>query len=215
MRIYAVADLHARPGLLEAVKSNVIRYRPDVLVAAGDIASFFHPDRVLGRLSKVGVPVFAVRGNTDLRRMEWLFRTYDNIVPLHLNRVVFKGISFTGLSGTLPVPFRTRIGIREKALIQKCSELLDRQSVLVVHPPPYGVLDQVMGKYHAGSRSVAGLVERKQPLVVLCGHIHEAFGCARMGDTKVVNCNVKGKGRGALIEIGKNRSPEIEMLAGG
>ncbi len=37
MRIYAVADVHGRPGRIENIRKTISEIRPDVLVVAGDI----------------------------------------------------------------------------------------------------------------------------------------------------------------------------------
>ncbi|MBS3809191.1 MAG: metallophosphoesterase family protein [Desulfobacterales bacterium] len=215
MRIYAVADIHARPERIVKIRENIARYRPDVLVIAGDITAWFHPARVLARLNRLGLPVLIIRGNTDLKRVEKLAGFYDNLCSLHLNQKQVKGISFAGLSGTIPIPFRSRAGMREKSLLAKTGQLIGRNSVLVVHPPPHGVLDQVMGKYNAGSKGIYRLVEQKQPRLVLCGHIHEAFGCVRLADSWIVNCNMAGHRQGSIVDIEAHGNPEIRMLEAG
>jgi len=212
MRIYAVADIHARPERMERIRANIAAHKPDVLVISGDIGGFRRPAQVLAAIDALAVPVLAVRGNTDLKRVETLFGSSDNIQSLHLNRILIAGVGFVGISGTVPVPFRSRIALREKQAIQRVRALLDPGSVLVVHPPPYGILDQVMGRYHAGSRAVSRLVVQKQPRLVLCGHIHEAFGCVRMGASWIVNCNMAGSRQGAVVDIGPAAGPEIKML---
>ncbi len=211
MRIYAVADIHARPERMERIRANILAEQPDVLVIAGDIGSFRKPARVLSELNAMPVPVLAVRGNTDLKRVERLIDLYDNIQSLHLNRVRMAGIDFVGISGTVPVPFRSRLGFREKQVVRKALDLLDTRTVFVVHPPPFGALDQVMGKYPAGSRAVSALIARKQPRLVLCGHIHEAFGFVRMGGSWIVNCNMAGGRQGAVVDMTAEGTPKIEM----
>lgn len=213
MRIYAVADIHGRPGRIERIRANIAADKPDVLVIAGDIGSFRQPARVLSQLNAMPVPVLAIRGNTDLKRVEKLFDVYDNIQSLHLKRVRMAGVDFVGISGTIPVPFRSRLGFREKQVVKQARDLLDTAAVLVVHPPPFGVLDQVMGRYSAGSRAVSALIARKQPRLVLCGHIHEAFGWVRMGGSWIVNCNMAGGREGVVVDMAAGGAPEIQMRA--
>ncbi len=214
MRIYAVADVHARPERMDRIRRNITKYAPDVLVIAGDITSYRKPADVLSNLNILPVPVLVVRGNTDLKRMEKLFDAFGNIFSLHLNRIKIKGVNFVGISGTVPVPFRTRVGFRQKRLIQRLNALVDRETVFIAHPPPYGTLDRVMGKFHAGSRFVKDLIVEIQPRLMLCGHIHEDFGHARLGDTHVVNCNMANNRQGALVDIERMGNPVIQLLAG-
>ena len=212
MRIYAVADVHARSARIDQIRANIGQYAPDVLVIAGDITSYRQPEAVLQEFDRMAVKVLAVRGNTDLKRMERQFDTYTNIIHIHLRRVEIQGVNFVGVSGTIPVPFRSRVGFRQKSLMQKAGALLDRESIFIAHTPPYGTLDKVIGKFHAGSKAVSELIRTVQPRLMLCGHIHEDYGHARFGETHVVNCNMGGNRQGAIIDIEKTGRPEVLML---
>lgn len=81
--------------------------------------------------------------------------------------------------------------------------------ILVCHQPPYGYLDKVnnsaapkdwKGK-HAGSKVILDYVKKYQPKVVLCGHIHEAKGEAKIGKTKVYNLGWHGNYK--VIDLNK------------
>ena len=215
MRVYAVADIHAKPGLIDRVRSAVAEYAPDVVVVAGDINNYANPHAAFGPLDNLRVPVLAVRGNTDLSWHERLFSRYASITSLHLNRIQIRGVPFTGISGTVPVPFRSRIRFFEKALLRAAEKQICSQTVLVVHPPPYGTLDRVLGRLSAGSRGVAALVSSCRPKVVLCGHIHEDAGALLLGDTLVVNCSIGRSGSGAVLDFGgvdEAGYPAVEWL---
>ena len=74
--------------------------------------------------------------------------------------------------------------------------------MLVVHEPPYRVLDRVPSGERIGSRVVRDRVLRLRPRLLACGHVHESPGVERVGDTLVVNCTMgDGKTGGALIEV--------------
>lgn len=215
MRVYAVADIHAKPGLIGRVRSVVADYTPDVVVVAGDINNYANPHAAFGPLDGLGVPVLAVRGNTDLSWHERCFSRYANITHLHLHRIRIRGVPFTGISGTLPVPFRSRIRFFEKALLRAAANNICEQTVLVVHPPPYGTLDRVLGRLSAGSRGVSALVSACSPKVLLCGHIHEDAGALRLGGTLVVNCSIGSAGSGVVLDFdGLNEAgfPAVKMI---
>ena len=212
MRIYAVADIHGRRDRMILIKENTIKLKPDVLIVAGDITHFIDPVPTIARLNDMPVPVLAIRGNTDLKRVEHLIGKYPNIRPLHLKNIVIENAGFVGMSGTVPVPFSSRISLREGPVIGKVMSLLKRDSILVAHPPPWGTLDEVLGRFHAGCRSLRRIVSRIQPRLLICGHIHERPGTAFIGETLVINCAMGRTGAGAVIDLNVDQDPRVEML---
>jgi len=61
--------------------------------------------------------------------------------------------------------------------------------VLATHTPPYGTsVDELPDGRHAGSRAIREFIEREQPRLCVCGHIHEGGGREHiLGRTRVVN----------------------------
>lgn len=212
MLIYAVADIHGKERRFAKIERQLVVYKPDVMVIAGDLSNYTKPERALERLNALPLPVLVIRGNTDLKRVEQRFEAYPNLIPLHLKTVTIGKIPFLGLSGTIPVPFRSRIRFKESDLFNRAAALVTAHTVLVAHPPPYGFLDEVAGKIHAGSRKLYHLVVGRQPAFLLCGHIHERPGIVRIGRSLVVNCNVTRGRAGALIEIHPGQSRSVTLL---
>ena len=212
MRIYAVADIHGKQARIARIRQVISELKPDALVVAGDITGYVNSDSVMNRLNEMPVPVLAIRGNTDIKKVDRLLDLYPNTSSLHLKEQKINGVQFVGVSGTIPVPFSSRLGWREKKIINTLAVLVDNNVVLVVHSPPRGVLDDVFGRFHAGCRRLYQLVVQRQPRLVLCGHIHECPGVATIGQTTVVNCSVAGTGRGAVVDFESNGSFRISML---
>ncbi len=68
-----------------------------------------------------------------------------------------------------------------------------RGAVLVSHSPPFGHLDDVGGR-SMGSRAVLEGVQRAQPRLVVCGHIHGRWGSESwIGSSHVVNAGPRGR----------------------
>ena len=212
MLIYAVADIHGKKSRLTKIERQLAVHKPDLMVIAGDLSNYLQPDRVLAHLNALPLPVLVIRGNTDLQRVQARFQSYPNLKPLNLQPVMISQIPFVGLSGTIPVPFRSRIRFKEKNLFKQAATRVTKQTVLVAHPPPYGFLDEVAGRFHAGSRKLADLIVGAQPALVLCGHIHERPGAVSIGQSLVVNCNVTRDSSGALITIQPGQSPSVTLL---
>ncbi|BBO71251.1 metallophosphoesterase [Desulfosarcina alkanivorans] len=212
MLIYAVADLHGRFQRMQRVRREVAIHRPDVLVLAGDISTPWQPAAMLDTLNCLNLPVLLVRGNSDRRDLVPRLRPFARLRSVHLRRARFNGLEIVGIDGTLPLPFHSRLGFRETELVARVSGMLRPHSVLVVHPPPYGIRDRVLGRFHAGSRAVRRLVNRCSPALVVCGHIHEQAGVETIGPTTVVNCAMGRSGGGALIRYDGQSTPACTML---
>ena len=212
MRVYAVADIHGKPVKIEQIRKVIEEFKPDTLVVAGDITSYVNADGVIGQLSSMPVPVLAVRGNTDLPKVDRLLEHYTNTSSLHLRNQTVGGVQFTGVGGTIPVPFNSRISWREQGIFDRLATWVDEDTVLVVHCPPRGVLDEVLGKFHAGCRRLYQLISVRQPRAVLCGHIHERPGIAYIGRTPVVNCCLSRAGSGAIVDFDSHGAVTVKML---
>ena len=212
VRLLAVADLHARAARLDRLAAAVARLAPDAVVVAGDVTAYLAPDPVIARLARLPVPVLAVRGNSDLPVVARLLDHYSGTRHLHLRPTVVAGVRVVGVSGTIPLPFATRLGWGEADALRRLEPLVDAGTVLVTHPPPRGTLDEAFGRFHAGSAALRELVLRRAPAVLLCGHIHERAGVATLGRTLVVNCSVGRSGDGALVTIAPGAPPRAELL---
>jgi len=210
--IYATADLHGYHDRLDVIAGNVAALKPDVLVIAGDITGFRESAAYIRRLNDLPVPVLTVRGNMDGQDMESIIASCPNITSLHLREVSLDGVNFVGMGGTIPVPFSSRICLREKQMIEAMDHLIKADSLLVAHPPPYGTLDEGLGNLHAGSKGLRRLIQDKHPRMLICGHIHEKPGWAFIGKTLVVNGSMGRSGAGALITLGADAVPTVRML---
>ena len=214
MKIYAVADIHARKRRLDCIAANVDRLSPDLVVAAGDLTSYRASPFVVRRLAGLPVLVFAILGNTDRQLVSCQINHSPNISSGCLPAAEDRPFNLVGLNGTVPIPFRSRIALRENRMLRRIAPLVNQQTILVVHTPPWGILDEVMGKFHAGSKNLLDFIRCKKPLMVICGHIHERPGVKQMGNTWVVNCAMGRGSQGALIRFQGSGSPrpEVQML---
>jgi Icc-related predicted phosphoesterase len=200
-RIYAVADIHGKQNRLNAILNNIERWRPDILVLAGDITGYIRAGKTVEALSSIAIPMLYVRGNTDRRHVERLMAEIPTSQHLHLKSTEISGLNFVGVSGTLPLPFHSKIQLNEAEPFDQLDRMLTGASILVCHPPPMGICDRVAGRVHAGSRAIYNLAITHNPALVICGHIHEARGPDFLGKVRVVNCAMAGGCEGVLIDI--------------
>ena len=211
MRIYAVADIHGKPRHIETLFSVIDQYRPDIMVAAGDLTGLFNWHTCLNQLDSLSVPVLAIRGNSDLRRVSRKIDQALNITGLTQKPYRVQDFDFMGTDGTLVLPFASKICLGETARLALFPPM-GPESVLVVHPPPKGTLDRVAGRFNAGSRALDRFIRAAAPGLVLCGHIHEQPGQAMLGSSMVVNCSMGKKSCGVIIDLQKGQLPGVNLL---
>lgn len=211
MRLYAVADIHGRFERIAAIKKNLTAYCPDVIVVAGDITNYVRTASIITELENLLLPVIVVRGNSDLKRVEHQFALKENMIFLNNCDMMLKNIHFAGVSGTIPVPFSSRIAFRETVIWDKMIPLITSKTVLISHTPPWGHLDRVMEKYHAGCKSLEKVIRHSQPAMLICGHIHEDAGITCLGNTIIINCAMGSSCEGAIIDI-QNEKITLGML---
>ena len=63
---------------------------------------------------------------------------------------------------------------------------------------------------HVGSTALRALIEREQPDLVLCGHIHESRAIDEIGATTVVNPGPVASGHYALVEVDEDVAVELD-----
>jgi Icc-related predicted phosphoesterase len=212
MIIYAVADIHGSPKRLLLIKETIHKLNPDILVVAGDISNYKNAISVIARLNDLPIPVLAIRGNSDLPRVENLLEMYPNIQSLHFKHISIDNTRFTGIGGTLPLPFRSRICLNEKRALSRLESHINGSQILVFHTPPRWAQDEVFGKFHAGSKNLYQFVKKNQPNVLICGHIHERSGITSIGKTLIVNCSINKLYSGARIEYHQGVAPKAELI---
>ena len=212
MRILAVADIHGRLEYISRIAANLMQFQADLLVVAGDLTRYRRARRAVLQLSQLPVPCLCIRGNTDRANVEKWMGVYSDVHDLHLKEKTIGGIHFAGVGGTVPLPFRSRIRLRENAMLKKLAASVGKDTILVAHPPPYGTLDRVLGKFHAGSRNLHHFLMRTQPRLLICGHVHEDRGIGQVGRTTVINCAMSRNYGGVLIELDIDKIKAIEII---
>jgi len=230
MRIYTVADIHGKQENIEIISFVLKKFKPDLIVIAGDITSYFRWRSALIQLDLLGqpaqygivdpisrgaesiLPILCIRGNSDLKKTESKISKTRNLTLLNTSPNYIKGIPFIGTNGTIPLPFASRICPGENQLFKTLLPHMDKNTILVTHPPPRGICDKVGGRFSAGSRNLRDFIKITQPQMVLCGHIHEQAGTGFIKNTLVVNCAINKNHHGAVIDLEKDEKPRVNFL---
>ena len=65
--------------------------------------------------------------------------------------------------------------------------------IVVAHGPPHGLGDRAPrpgGYAHVGSTAMLDALQRVQPRLMVCGHIHPGYGTYRLGGTEIINASL-------------------------
>lgn len=206
MRLLAFTDIHGAYDRVDLAMRHEKDF--DAVVFGGDLTTRGteqEAENALERFARHGRPLFVVAGNMDSPSFDPLFDRLG--VGINARGLLLKDIGFFGVSGSPFTPMHTPYEIAEQEIAARAeSGFLEvrsaRVTVFVPHAPPYrSALDTVFFGRHVGSTAVREFIEKRQPDVVVCGHIHEARGVDRIGRSQIVNCGYAGAGSYAVITI--------------
>ncbi|MGC8816411.1 MAG: metallophosphoesterase [Candidatus Hadarchaeum sp.] len=216
MKLLAAADFHGNSGA-ENNLSKLLRGGHDCLVLIGDLTNFGPPEVAESLLDLVkahGITCFCVPGNCDPKS---ILQVLDRRgVNLHGRCSRLGEFNFLGLGGSNLTPFNTpfeltEAEIQEELATASCDTV--GELILVTHAPPHGTeVDRIREGTHVGSKSIRQFIEKRQPLLSLCAHVHEGRGVDQLGRTLVINPGPMTKGFAAEIEIGENNQVNFRLL---
>lgn len=191
MRLVCLSDQH---GLLPDLPEG------DVLVLGGDLCPV--DDHAIAaqaawldgpfRAWLHSVPfehVVGIAGNHDFvfergehpRDLPW---TYLKDETAEVAGLRFHGFPWTPVLG--PWAFEAT----PSQMLEHLAHLSATPDVLIAHGPPANCLDRAWFGRHVGSGEVREAVLHHAPRLMVCGHIHEAHGRARLGASEVVNASL-------------------------
>lgn len=195
MKVLAFSDLHCD---LDAAASLVERSGDvDLVIGAGDFASVHKGlEPTIDALAPVEPPTVLVPGNNETEdALRAAVGALDGATVLHGEAAADSGLSLFGLGAGVPTtPWDWSFDLSEEEAEAKLSECPEEVELLVLHSPPLGHCDLSGQGDHLGSAAIAAAIERIQPRVAVCGHIHESWGAeSQIGGTAVFNLGPQGR----------------------
>ena len=192
MKILAFSDLHlARRAAAGLVSASA---EADLVIGAGDFCNMRQGlDQAMDLLSGIAAPMVLVPGNAESAD-ELRAAVSPGTTVLHGEAATVDGLRLFGLGGGVPpTPFGDwSFDLTEDAaagLLSGC----DGADILITHSPPKGVADRTSQGASVGSAAIFAAIERIQPKLALCGHIHDCWGVrGTIGATEVVNLGPAG-----------------------
>lgn len=196
MKILATADIHDDKKLVEKLIKE--SKKADVIVLAGDLTWAEESLKgIVGPLKKHGKPILMIPGNHEtLASVDYLEKLYKpRVYNIHARGIKINDVCFIACgSGNIGL-FQLEEGEVTDALEKALSEVSGcSKTVLITHTPPYDTILDNLGWAKAGSKAVRKFIEKHQPDICLCGHIHETAGLIdKIGKTKIVNVGFNDK----------------------
>jgi Icc-related predicted phosphoesterase len=186
------------------------------------------------RLASVGYKVYMAPGNDDYFEVDKIIEDSKVIVNCNNKNVMVGDHEMITFSWTNPTPWNTPREKPDEELEPMLEELVAKvgdksNAIFNFHAPPYGSsldlapeLDEKLTqaaerKIHVGSKAVAKMIEKYQPLIGLHGHIHESRGAQKIKRTLTINPGSEyseGILKGAVVVLDKGKVKDYVFTSG-
>jgi len=216
MKFLCITDIHNRIEPFQHILKDAGPI--DLVLLGGDLTNFGTPadvEKIVHVAQSANFPVLAVAGNCDSAPIDR--RLMELGVSVAGRGMIIDGIGIHGLSAAPPW-HRGMYGFTEEELGQHLqagySQVQNAQRhVVLAHVPPRGIkLDRTHFFQHVGSSALREFVEKTQPALVVCGHVHESRGVEILGSTTVVNCGPAKSGYYAIAELSDRVRVDLEKI---
>lgn len=193
-KLFLFSDVHSNTAYCEKIVERAGEY--DLVIGAGDFCIARRGLEVSTRiLSQITVPAIFIPGNAEsYEELQAAYAGHLNITILHGNSCEHLGYRFFGLGGGIPItPFGAwSYDLSEAQAAEHLNEAAGTD-VLITHAPPKNVGDSDSRGRHLGSQAIYDFIQSYQPILHVCGHIHESWrSIAQIGATKTINAGPRG-----------------------
>jgi uncharacterized protein len=192
------------------------------------------------RLADSDVPLYLIPGNDDDFAIDPILSS-DEFAPVNVDGKVVDmpgGLQLLSYGWSNLTPWHTPREVPEEELFERLDELADqvrdpRRAVFMIHVPPHDsgldtapILDENLRptvsagdvlRGPVGSTAVRRLIEERQPILSVHGHVHESGGERKIGTTVCVNPGSEanhGILRGYLVDIGGGGIELVQRVEG-
>lgn len=181
----------------------------DFLLIAGDI---FASPKILHQITQINIHFYQFIQKIEKRGIKWLMvpGNHDRIFEsdcyhlvqdkIKMNTLIdeYKDIEFAGNDEETKPRFRVygspwqkrfcdwSFNLEEDELERKWSFIPENTEILLLHSPPYGILDNKLGSPSLTQR-ISGLNNLK---LCVFGHIHIGYGCRKINGIHFVNASI-------------------------
>lgn len=174
MKLLAFSDLHC--GTAEAAALVAAASAADLVIGAGDFASIHRGlDRTMTSIRAFEHKAVYVPGNNETLDA---LRAATTAPVLHGDVVTIDGVIIAGIGAAIPPlpPLSWESWDMTEAEAETLLAPITAADILITHSPPHGIADRLDDGRRIGSTAVRAAIERLQPALVVCGHIHGCWG---------------------------------------
>ncbi|MDQ1279858.1 MAG: uncharacterized protein QG670_1120 [Thermoproteota archaeon] len=220
MKILVVSDLHSHHSIVEKLSAIDDFEKVDFIIDCGDLTHFGNiqsAEEMLVKLTALRKPVLFVPGNCDPKEL-----ANRNVVEgaqnVHGRCVRIGEFNILGVGGSPYTPFSTPFELAEEEIEEIVYHSYKEQDykqrlILVSHSPPSDTRTDVTSSgTHVGSRAIREFIIRTKPILVFCGHIHEARGTDYLEGSLIVNPGLGHLGFYAIVAVNGDPSVKLKSL---
>ncbi|HLC86174.1 MAG TPA: metallophosphoesterase [Candidatus Nanoarchaeia archaeon] len=198
LKILAASDIHGDSSQVRKLAEKAEKENVDLVVLCGDITSPLQTKDIIKPFKDKNKKVLLVHGNHDGILVGELLSELYKVKNLHSNTAKYQHVGLFGCGGAnvgLDALSEEEIFETMKKGFYYVKDLPKKIAVTHVHPDGT-VVEKISPGF--GSTGLREFIDRYQPDLVLCGHVHEAAGVEDLiGKTKIINVGRNGK----VIEI--------------
>jgi uncharacterized protein len=200
MKILAFGDLHGDTRLAERLAERADKEKVDLVIICGDITQDdLDTVGLMGPFVKRHKKVLLVPGNHESVATADFLAEFYGVKNIHGYSVKYGDVGIFGAGGANVGSRR----ISEKEMYDLLKKGFDnikglQKKIMVTHVHPANSKMEKFTSFFKGSDGVRKALDRFQPDLMLCSHVHEAEGLEeKIGSTKVINVGKEGK----IIEV--------------
>jgi len=204
MHWIAFGDIHQSlnlPALIPDLE------KADGVILTGDLTNHSPEgavEKVWESIHRFNQNILGQLGNMDRSNVTRFLKSKN--ANLHCEtRELAPGLKIMGVGCSIATPFGTPSEVSEDEMSEMLEETHESLGtydnlILAVHDSPHNTaLDVISNGMHVGSKAVREFIEKHQPEIVVSGHIHEACGEDRIGESRVFNPGMASGGGYVLI----------------
>lgn len=186
------------------------------------------------RLAGTNYKVYMAPGNDDHFEVDQVISGSEVIINCDNRNIMIGSHEMITFSWANPTPWNTPREKPDEELEPMLEELIasvkDKSNAIFnFHVPPYGyaldlapeltkdLIQAADRKIHVGSKAVARMIDKYQPLLGLHGHIHESRGVQKIKRTTIINPGSEyseGVLKGVLIILERNKVKDYVFTSG-